>query len=136
MLKAFCSGQVFGVRYGTGVPWVLTLPGWQRTHQDFEAVFAPAAGDGSGDTPIDAIVLDLPGFGNTPPPSVVWGTQDYADLVKDVLDECQERVVILGHSFGGRVALQLATALEHRVSALILSGVPLLRLRPISCPPQ
>jgi pimeloyl-ACP methyl ester carboxylesterase len=34
-------------------------------------------------------------------------------------------VVVIGHSFGGRVALQLAVANPDRIAALVLTGVPL-----------
>ena len=37
----------------------------------------------------------------------------------------QERVVVLGHSFGGRVAVQLAAARPRQVAGLVLSGAPL-----------
>ena len=40
------------------------------------------------------------------------------------LDACAERVVVIGHSFGGRVAVNLAARRPDRVAALVLTGVP------------
>jgi pimeloyl-ACP methyl ester carboxylesterase len=64
------------------------------------------------------VVPDLRGHGTTPlPPG------EYADVddVLAVLDDLKiERVPVVGCSFGGRVALQLATAAPERVSALVL----------------
>jgi pimeloyl-ACP methyl ester carboxylesterase len=71
-----------------------------------------------------AIALDLPGFGATPPPGRPWGSADYAEAVLAVLDEIGARVTVLGHSFGGRVALHLARLAPQHVSGLVLTGVP------------
>jgi pimeloyl-ACP methyl ester carboxylesterase len=124
MLRSFAGGQVFGATAGSGAPRVLALHGWARTHRDFDAVLQ-TDGVAAGDLP--AVALDLPGFGATPPPAEPWGTARYAEAVVPVLDEMSSPVVVLGHSFGGRVAVQLAAAHPDRVSALVLTGVPLLR---------
>jgi len=117
MLKAFDDGRLFGAATGNGRPWVLALHGWQRTHRDFNRVL-----DG-----MDAIALDLPGFGASPPPPEPWGSAEYASGILPVLDEFDGPAVVLGHSFGGRVAVHLAAAHPSRVRALVLTGVPLLR---------
>jgi pimeloyl-ACP methyl ester carboxylesterase len=44
--------------------------------------------------------------------------------VAPVLDELAAPVVVIGHSFGGRVALHLAAAHPDKVAALVLTGVP------------
>jgi len=117
MLTAFDHGRLFGERSGTGEPWVLALHGWRRTHRDFAAVL-----DG-----LDAIALDLPGFGASPPPPEAWGGSEYAKAVVPVVETMAAPVVVLGHSFGGRVAVHLAAARPDLVRALVLTGVPLLR---------
>jgi pimeloyl-ACP methyl ester carboxylesterase len=119
MLHALAEGRLLGQRFGSGTPSVLALHGWGRSHRDFDAVLAPLDGD-----PLDAIALDLPGFGSAPAPPDAWGTSEYADLVSLVLDEMTPQVVILGHSFGGRVGVQLAAARPQEIRALVLSGVP------------
>ena len=119
MLHSIAGGRLIGSRFGEATPSVLALPGWGRTHRDFDAVLAPAGGD-----PLDAIAVDLPGFGAAPPPPEAWGTADYAAFVGLVLDEMAPRVVVLGHSFGGRVAVQLAALRPDAVGALVLTGVP------------
>ena len=119
MLHSIAGGRLVGSRFGEATPNVLALPGWARTHRDFDAVLAPAGGD-----PFDAIALDLPGFGTAPPPPEAWGTPDYADFVSLVLDEMTPRVVVLGHSFGGRVAVHLAASRPDAIGALVLTGVP------------
>jgi pimeloyl-ACP methyl ester carboxylesterase len=119
VLHSIAGGRLVGSRFGEATPSVLALPGWARTYRDFDAVLAPA-----GAEPLDAIALDLPGFGAAAPPPEAWGTADYAAFVSLVLDEMTPQVVVLGHSFGGRVAVQLAAIRPDAVGALVLTGVP------------
>jgi pimeloyl-ACP methyl ester carboxylesterase len=126
VLKAFDSGRLFGSLHRAdggrdGGVRVLALHGWRRTSADFDKVLA-----GLPDS-VGALALDLPGFGASPEPSTVWGTEDYAKAVEAVLPELDLPVVVLGHSFGGRVAVRLAAARPDAVRALVLTGVPLLR---------
>jgi pimeloyl-ACP methyl ester carboxylesterase len=116
VLTTFAGGRLFGVAHtsGAGQPWVLALPGWTRTYHDFDQVL-----DG-----LDAIAIDLPGFGVAPPPPEPWSTARYAEWVAPVLDELGAQPVLLGHSFGGRVALHLAASHPDRIGALVLTGVP------------
>lgn len=106
---------LFGERYGDGTPRVLALHGWGRDHSDFAEVL-----DG-----IPAIAIDLPGFGATPAPSSPQGAAGYADAVVPVFSSFTDPPLVVGHSFGGRVALHLAA--EGLVSGLLLVGTPLVR---------
>ena len=60
---------------------------------------------------------DLFGFGATPPPPEPWGSDDYARHLLPLFEEdgvLAERVVIVGHSFGGRVAVRLQRLVPDR----------------------
>ena len=124
MLRTFAEGRLFGSVTGRGRPQVLALHGWGRSHHDFDAVLRPV----DGAPPLDALAVDLPGFGATPPPAEAWGAADYAGCVAALLDELSTPAVVVGHSFGGRVAVHLAASRPADVSALVVSGAPLLRL--------
>jgi pimeloyl-ACP methyl ester carboxylesterase len=115
-LSSFAGGTLFGARHGDRAPRVLALHGWGRTHRDFDAAL-----DG-----LDAIAIDLPGFGASPPPAEAGGAAMYATLVEPLLAELTPPVVIVGHSFGGRVAVHLAQRRPAAVGGLVLTGVPLL----------
>lgn len=138
MLQTFAGGRVFGSRSGHGAPAVVALHGWARTQRDFDAVLRPPdAGAVPGPDAValdavalDALALDLPGFGATPPPAEPWGSPEYAECVSSVLEDLDAPVVIAGHSFGGRVAVHLAARHPDQVRALVLTGVPLIRLGP------
>jgi pimeloyl-ACP methyl ester carboxylesterase len=74
---------------------------------------------------LNAVAVDLAGFGAAPPPATAWGSVDYATSVAPILDEMAAPIVVVGHSLGGRVALQLALARPERLHGLVLTGVPL-----------
>ena len=122
-LSSFAGGALFGSRTGDGPAVVLGLHGWGRSHTDFDSSLAGLVESHSD---ISAIALDLPGFGASPAPSVAGGAATYADLIEPVLDECAARIVVVGHSFGGRVAVELAVRRPDVVASLVLCGVPLL----------
>jgi len=70
-------------------------------------------------------LFDLPGFGDAPPPPGDWGTIEYADLVQQyILDRISGTVVLVGHSFGGRVSIRLASRRLSQIRDLVLLGVP------------
>jgi pimeloyl-ACP methyl ester carboxylesterase len=129
VLRTFADGGLIGSSSGIARPDVLALHGWARTHRDFDGVVAAIEGDGPADgpadPPLDAIALDLAGFGSAPAPPEPWGTPEYARAVALVMADMAPRIVIVGHSFGGRVALHLAAGWPDRVHALVLTGVPL-----------
>ena len=67
--------------------------------------------------------IDLPGFGESPTPSGVWGTSDYAAFVRDLLTELGiERAHLVGHSFGGMTSLYLAAVHGDLVDKLVLAA--------------
>lgn len=118
-LRSYLDGRVFAdVADGPG-PLVVGLHGWGRDRQDFRDAL-------SGQRHIRA---DLPGFGLSPRPPRAWGAADYAACLAAALDEhgAGEPAVLVGHSFGGRVAVCLAAARPDLARGLVLCGVPLLR---------
>lgn len=73
--------------------------------------------------------IDLPGFGASPRPVATWTTADYADVVHRWLsaNATAAPIVWVGHSFGGRVGIQLAARHPDTVSRAILiaaAGLP------------
>jgi pimeloyl-ACP methyl ester carboxylesterase len=118
-LRSYLDGRVFAdVADGPG-PLIVALHGWGRDRHDFR--------DALGGHP--HFCADLPGFGLSPPPPRAWGAADYAGCLAAALDECglAEPAVLVGHSFGGRVAVCLAAARPDLVRGLVLCGAPLLR---------
>ncbi len=120
-LRTFADGALFAESYGDpGRPRVLALHGWGRRGADFERSMAE----------ISSLALDLPGFGASPPPAEAIGATGYAGAILPVLDQFDQPPLVVGHSFGGRVAVCLAANHPEKVRGLLLIGVPLLRTRP------
>jgi pimeloyl-ACP methyl ester carboxylesterase len=66
-------------------------------------------------------VLDLPGFGLSSKPISPWGTKEYAMLVAKFLQELKiQNPILLGHSFGGKIAFYLVAKDLIDVKKLIL----------------
>lgn len=54
------------------------------------------------------VAMDMPGFGESEEPPSAWCVDDYARFVIDFLSDYDtKRVMLLGHSFGGRVIIKL-----------------------------
>ena len=123
-LRVFANGALFADATGSSPPRVIALHGWARRSSDFRPVLAD----------LDALALDLPGFGASPPPSEPIGAEGYAELVNEVLEVCASPPVVVGHSFGGRIAVCLAARYPERVGSLVLTGAPLIKQTPSRSP--
>ncbi|MBU0567577.1 alpha/beta hydrolase [bacterium] len=65
--------------------------------------------------------LDLPGFGRSSIPPTAWGSNDYALFIYKFLSKLEiAKADLIGHSFGGRIALSLAANFPEKVGKLIL----------------
>lgn len=111
------AGELLAEKSGNTPPAVVALHGWGRTGADFSPILHG----------LDAVAIHLPGFGITAHPPTVWGSEDYADAVAAAIAPFG-KVVLVGHSFGGRVAVRLAAKHPELVSGIVLTGVPLVRL--------
>ena len=98
---------------------LLLLHGWGVDSRVFDGVmkeFSPS---------YRVIAPDLPGFGTSGDPTAVWGVDEYAAWVLKFMDALHiERATVLGHSFGGRLAIRIASdpATAGRIEKLILTG--------------
>lgn len=66
---------------------------------------------------------DMPGFGETAEPPAAWNVDDYTDFVIEFIEKLGiKKVILLGHSFGGRVIIKLVNRknLPFEVTRLIL----------------
>lgn len=63
--------------------------------------------------------IDFPGFGESPEPAGVWGVEEYTRLIeKFIAGLMLDNPVLVGHSFGGRVSILLAS--RNKVDKVIL----------------
>lgn len=67
--------------------------------------------------------LDLPGFGRSNTPPEVWGSHQYAQCIHNIWQQLEiKNCNIIAHSFGGRIAIILATQYPGIIKKLVLTG--------------
>jgi pimeloyl-ACP methyl ester carboxylesterase len=106
-----------GVADGDG-PTVLFLHGWGLSHRSYEGPIRALAAAGHR-----VVAPDLPGFGGTVDlPARGLSFRAFAAFVEDLVAEIEGdgAVHVVGHSFGGGVATQLAHDFPRRVRSLVL----------------
>ena len=124
MLTSLADGRLLAEKTGATPPTVVALHGWQRTGADFAPIV----------TGLDAVAPNMPGASPAAePPAEAWGSPEYAELVADAIRPFGP-VVVVAHSFGGRVAVHLAARHPELVRGLVLTGVPLVRLQAAPTP--
>jgi len=97
----------------TAQPTAVFLHGWG---QDHSAMLPLARQLGLG-----GYIFDLPGFGKSPIPDHAWGIADYAhSLHQQILTLGIDRVLLIGHSFGGRIAIKYASLYPESLAAVVL----------------
>ena len=102
---------------GAGMPVVL-LHGWALAQHTYRKVIEEIAEQGCM-----VIAPSMPGFGGSGDlKGDAFSISGYAKWVADLLDmlEIEEPAVLVGHSFGGGVAIKLAHDMPKRVRSLVL----------------
>jgi pimeloyl-ACP methyl ester carboxylesterase len=124
-LRTHLDGAVFAEHLPGRSPTILALHGWGRDRSDLLDALSGR----------EVVAPDLPGFGVSPPPPEPWGAARYADLVSQFVEQAElGPVIVVGHSFGGRVAAHLAADHPDLVSGVVFVGAPLLRTTPTTKP--
>lgn len=68
-------------------------------------------------------LIDLPGFGESQEPDRVLRVYDYADIIYDLAKSLKiKKPSIIGHSFGGKIAMVYAS--KYKTDKLVLFGSP------------
>jgi len=68
-------------------------------------------------------IPDLPGFGNNPIKKEALFFEDYIEFVLEFIKSKKlEKVILLGHSFGGRIAIRFTSLHQGMVEKLLLTG--------------
>ena len=74
----------------------------------------------------NCLLIDLPGFGKSNEPPYPWSLDDYADMLNELLKKLNiKKVIIIGHSFGGKIAL--VYALKYNVEKLVILAAPFMQ---------
>lgn len=115
--------DVKGIRIGyeeggkpEGSP-VVILHGWGCSHSTVRSIAEVL------EPSMRVISVDLPGHGESAEPLEVWGTFDFADAVLELIRLLGiENPSLIGHSFGGRTSIALASANKIKKMVLVDSA--------------
>lgn len=101
---------------GETYPPVLLLHGWGGTYQSLAAIAHNLRETNT------CYLIDLPGFGKTSNPPLTWGIDEYTLFLKSFVDAAglSTPIFVVGHSFGGALALSLAAKFPDLISKLVV----------------
>ena len=109
------------IQYGEGNDIVL-LHGWGQNIEMMRPI-----GDNFQDR-FRITILDFPGFGESEEPKEAWTIEDYELMLEEFLKKVNvKKPIVIGHSFGGRVAIRYSA--RNPISKLVLFGSPCIRIQ-------
>ncbi len=112
------------LKFGESKKFIVFLHGWGADHRSFliaKDYFADYC----------KVFVDFEGFGNSKEPSHALFVSDYAQQLFDLLGGFEiEELILVGHSFGGRVAVKFAFFYQHEFAKLKLCLVDAAGIRP------
>lgn len=112
--------EVNYIQYGEGKDIIL-LHGWGQNIEMMRPI-----GDNLSNK-YRITIIDFPGFGESEEPKTAWNINDYAILIEKLVKELKiKKPILMGHSFGGRVAIKYSS--NNPIEKLILFGSPCIRL--------
>ena len=94
---------------------ILFLHGWGTNAESFRPVINEMA------KKFTTYAIDIPGFGSSQQPPTTYEVEDNSKIVWEFINKLNlENVVLVGHSFGGRVIIKLVGKLGYKPKKIIL----------------
>ena len=113
--------EVNYIQYGEGKD-ILLLHGWGQNIEMMKPI-----GDNFCDR-FRITILDFPGFGESDEPKETWTIEKYVCLVEELTKKLNiKKPIVIGHSFGGRVAIKFSS--RNPIEKLVLFGSPCIRIQ-------
>ena len=107
-------------------PAILILHGWGGSSDSWLAVQRILAEKG-----YSVIVPDLPGFGKSTTAQEPWGVKEYNAFVLKLTEELDlNNFFLVGHSFGGQIAVKFTVQYPEKINKLILCDSAAIRPKP------
>ena len=109
------------IQYGKGKD-ILLLHGWGQNVEMMKPL-----GDGFCDR-FRITIIDFPGFGQSEEPKEAWNIEKYSLMLEEFVKLTGiKKPIVMGHSFGGRVAIRYSA--RNNIEKLVLFGSPCIRLQ-------
>lgn len=103
---------------------ILILHGWGSSAKNWSEVKDMLEKEG-----VKVFLPDLPGFGQSPPLQKAWSVEDYVNWVKNYCKENNlPRFFLMGHSFGGAIAVKYSLLFPGDVKKLLLVAPAVIRV--------
>ncbi len=107
--------SLFYEKYGKNKTTIIILPGWGDTRKTFGCLIKNLEKD------YTIYIFDYPGFGKSTFPSKDLTIYDYGEYFKNFIEEKKIKTpIIIGHSFGGRIAILLSSVYKVNIQQMIL----------------
>ena len=109
------------IQYGKGKD-ILLLHGWGQNIEMMKFI-----GDNFQDR-FRITILDFPGFGESEEPHETWTIDKYSEMLEEFVKLVGvKKPIVMGHSFGGRVAIRYSA--RNAIEKLVLFGSPCIRVQ-------
>ena len=110
------------VCHGNGKDTYLWVHGWGSSHHFLKNLSETLQKHGTH------YVVDIPGFGESPKPEDDWTLEEYAEFFTHFIEEIKsDRLIWVGHSYGCRIGVKLASLFPNFIDQMILiaaAGLP------------
>ncbi|MDD4110115.1 MAG: alpha/beta hydrolase [Clostridia bacterium] len=102
---------------GEGKTLIIFLHGWGASSRLMMPLYKKIS---QYDNNFSYLLIDLPPFGMSEDPIEPWQLDDYVNLTQEIINrvDWKEKIYIIGHSFGGRIGIKLASKIK--IDKLIL----------------
>lgn len=118
--------HIFYDQLGLGSLDIVMLHGWGQNMEMMRPLALKMINDKNNKNLYRITILDLPGFGASTEPDMDTDIFSYTQLIERFLQNLNiENPILIGHSFGGRIAICYAS--RHQTKKVILFGAPCIR---------
>ena len=115
--------KVFGEDHSIGNKTFLILHGWGSDSNRWEKI-----GQSLSEKGFKIIIPDIPGFGGSEIPKTPWDFNSYVSFVEEFTKILGlENFYLLGHSFGGAIAVKVAVDVPQKINKLFLVACACIR---------
>ena len=117
-IKSQDGVDIYFERSGRGVPTIIFIHGWSPNSKAWKEQVDFFSKKYS------VINLDLPGFGKSGHNRSEWTIENYGADIKTIIERLNlKRVILVGHSMGGLVALSGANKIPDKIEGIVLVDI-------------
>ena len=117
--------KIIGENHPTYSKTFLILHGWGSNSDRWQEI-----GQSLSEKGFKVIIPDMPGFGKSETPKTPWNFNNYVSFAEEFTKNLNlQNFYLLGHSFGGAVAVKIAIDVPQKINELFLVACSCIRKR-------